>query len=207
MIMVQQMRELEDAAVENGVSKLELMENAGQQLYLTISNSYDLQNKHIVIFAGAGNNGGDGFVAARYFFEELQIPVLVLFFGHEGCLTEESERNYNKIKNTIPIITIQNKEDLQNFHFQKGVEFILVDALLGTGVKGEIREPISLAIDLFNKQKGIKIAVDLPSGLDPDTGEAHDNACKCDMIVTFHALKTGLEKLQDKVVIVDIGIN
>ena len=206
MITVQEMRNLENFAVEEGVSKLQLMENAGKEVFRTITENYELDGKQVVVFAGAGNNGGDGFVTARYFFEELQLPVLILFFGHQGSLTEEAEINYNKIKDKIPILEIKEKEDLKEFHFQKDVKFILLDALLGTGVKGELRELISSAIDLFNQQEGIKVALDLPSGLDPNTGEVQDKICEVDLIITFHDLKRGLEKLQDKTVIVDIGI-
>ena len=63
-----------------------------------------------------------------------------------------------------------------------------------------------MAIDYYNNLSGIKIAVDLPSGLDPDTGEIHDKMCEVNLIVTFHDLKYGLEQYQQKTVVVDIGI-
>ena len=204
MITSQEMRKLEHDAVQRGISIEKLMENAGKEVYLAAKEKYDLDGKNVVIFCGQGNNAGDGFVAARYFAKECQ--TLILFFGDKGKLGEEAEENYRKVEKKINIIKIDSKEDLKQFHFQEDLDFIFVDALLGTGVKGSIREPISYAIDYFNSLKGDKVAVDIPSGMDPDTGEC-EKACEVDLIVCFHDLKQGLEKMKDKVVVVDIGIN
>ena len=109
-----------------------------------------------------------------------------------------------KIEESVTIVEIQSKKDLDQFHFQN-VELILVDALLGTGTSGEIRDPIATAIDYYNSAEGIKVAVDIPSGMNADTGEG-ERKTECDLIITFHDLKYGLEKLQDKTVVADIGI-
>lgn len=198
------MKKLEAEAVQQGISIEELMENAGKQVFETVKEKYDLDGKRVVIFAGQGNNGGDGFVAARYFSEE--VSVIVLFFGDKEKLSEEARVNLEKIEEKINIVDVKKKEDLDKFHFQNDLKFIFIDALLGTGVKGAVREPLSLGIDLFSSLEGIKVAVDLPSGLDPDTGEVHDKCCNVDLIVCFHDLKVGLENFKDKVVVVDIGI-
>jgi len=203
MITAQQMRELEKQAVQQGISISELMENAGRQVFNVVKEKYDLDEKRIIVFAGSGNNGGDGFVSARYFAKECQ--VIVLFFGDEEKLSDEARDNYYKLQNKVNIIKIANKENLDKFRFQNDLEFIFIDALLGTGVKGEIREMLSLAIDYFNSLNGVKVALDLPSGLDPDTGES-EKCCDVDLIVCFHDLKQGLEKFKDKTVVVDIGI-
>ena len=82
--------------------------------------------------------------------------------------------------------------------------------MLGTGIQGKIKEPISSAIDIINKSRGIKIAVDMPSGLDPLTGEAPDKAVEADYTITFHKIKTGLKKAKIKyvgnIIVYDIGI-
>jgi ADP-dependent NAD(P)H-hydrate dehydratase / NAD(P)H-hydrate epimerase len=205
MITAAEMKALEEQAVQDGISVQELMENAGKKVYETIKAKFELGGHQIVIFAGQGNNGGDGFVAARYFAEEA--PVVVLFFGDKEKLSEEAELNYNKIQESVPILDIRDEEDLKNIRLQKSLNYIFVDALLGTGVKGKIREPFSFGIDLFNSEKAIKIAVDLPSGLNPDTGEVEDKACEVDLIVCFHDLKKGLEKFEGKTEIVDIGLD
>lgn len=198
------MKKLEDWATQQGISVEELMENAGKAVFETVKEKYDLADKQIVLFCGQGNNGGDGFVAARYFGKEAR--TLVLFFGDKDKLSEEAELNYNRIRLALPVIKIGSKEDLIKFKFQQRINYILIDAILGIGVKGKVREPFSSGIELFNSIPGIKVAVDLPSGLDPDTGEAEDKCCQADLIVCFHDLKKGLEKFEDKTVVVGIGI-
>lgn len=204
MLTSQQMKKLEHDAVQQGISVEELMEKAGQQVFAVVKERYPLTNERIVVFCGPGNNGGDGFVAARYFAEEF--PVLVLFFGDKWKLSEEARVNLERIEGKINVVEIKEKEDLKKFHFQKNLKYVLLDALLGTGAKGEIWEPLSSGIDLFNSLRGIKVAVDLPSGIDPDTGEVFDKCCKCGLIVCFHDLKQGLEKFKRKTVVVDIGL-
>ncbi len=204
MITVNQMRILERFAQKKGIFPVDLMENAGKQVYAIIKEKYDLLGKHIIVFAGAGNNGGDGFVAARHLAEECR--VVVLFFGEEEKLTEEAQENYERIKDHVNIVNITKKEDLEQFHIQNDLQLILIDALLGTGVNGTIREPVSLGIEYFNSLKGIKVAVDIPSGLNADTGVIEDKACNADLIITFHDLKMGLEKYKEKTVVADIGI-
>ncbi len=204
MITIEEMRELEFLALEQGITSLQLMENAGKQIFRSVKKKVDLTKKHIIVFAGQGNNGGDGLVAARYFAEEF--PVIVLFFGSKEKMSEEARQNYLKANKHVTIIQIEKEEDLQKFRFQKNAELVLVDALLGTGIKGKLREKISLAIDHFNSLAGYKVAVDVPSGMHPETGIREEKVCHADLIVTYHDLKNGLESLKDKTVVVDVGL-
>ena len=198
------MKELEDYAESQGITALDFMENAGREFVQAIKQVYDITGKQMVVFAGTGHNSGDGLVIARLLSPEN--PVIVLLFGEKKKLREETQRQLEKIKNPITVIEIKNTSDLDQFHFQKKTNLVLIDALLGTGVKGPLRDSVSLAIGYFNQLPGIKIAVDLPSGLDPDTGETHQNMCEVDLIVTFHDMKVGLEHYQRKTIVVDIGI-
>ncbi len=198
------MKRLEQHAVQQGVSILELMEHAGEQVYQTVKREIDTSNKHIIIFCGTGNNAGDGFVAARHFTPEN--PVTILLFGDEAKLSSEADFNLQRIKNKITISNIRNKQELALFKIQQHLDLICIDALLGTGITGSLREPIASAIDYFNSLPGFKVAVDIPSGLNPDTGEVPEKMCDVDLIICFHDLKAGLEKFKDKVVVVDIGI-
>lgn len=204
MITIDEMRELEFLAVEQGISINQLMENAGKQVFRTVRKKNDLRNKHVVVFAGSGNNGGDGFAAARHFAKEC--PVIVLLFGSKEKMSSETLKNYLKIQKQITIIQVEKEEDLRKFKFQKNAELILIDAVLGTGIKGEVREQVKLAIDYFNSLKGYKVAIDVPTGFHPDTGEVLEKACSVDLIVALHDLKKGLEAFKEKSVIVDIGI-
>lgn len=204
MITTKQMRVLERIAAKKGIFAGDLMETAGKQVYLAVKEKYGLNGKHVVIFAGQGNNGGDGMAAAKYFFSEC--PVVVLFFGEKDKLSEEALEKYDEIKQRITIVKIASSEDLDAFHLQKEARFIFVDALLGAGINGDVRLPISLGIDYFNSLTGDKIAIDVPSGIDADTGEAGQRSCEVDFIVTLHDAKAGLERYLDKTVVVDIGL-
>ena len=114
--------------------------------------------------------------------------------------------NYDRIKDAVPIVTIDTPEEFELFTFQKNAKFILIDALLGIGVSGEIREPIKTAITLFNSTKGDKVSLDVASGIHPDTGIISEEYCQSDLIIAFHDIKAGLVSLKEKTVIVDIGL-
>jgi len=205
MITAQQMRELELYALSKDVSPAKLMENAGKQVFKTITDRYELAGKRIVLFCGTGSNGGDGLVTARYLCEN-GLSVVVLLFGHKDNLSEEALENYDLVRKKVNIIPILEKNDLSKFKFQPHLNFVFIDAMLGIGLKGAVREPVASGIDFFNSTSAIKIALDVPSGINADTGDALDKSCECDLIVTLHDLKCGLQKYQDKTVIVDIGI-
>ena len=204
MITTQQMRELEDVALEQGISLAELMDQAGKAVYSAVRTHFHPENHHIIIFCGPGNNGGDGLAAARYFAQ--QYPVVVLFFGDKEKLFAEARDNYERIRKYIPIIIINTSEELARFQVQKNHPLVLIDALLGIGSKGTLRNPVSLAVDYFNSLSGIKVAVDVPTGVHADTGEILEKNCVVDLIVTFHDHKPGLEQFKEKTVVVDIGI-
>ena len=98
MLTIKQMKALEREAQKKGIFPIDLMENAGKEVAKVVREKYD--PKHIAIFCGNGNNGGDGFVAARYFAENSS--VIVFFFGDEENLTEEAKENYDKLKKDFP---------------------------------------------------------------------------------------------------------
>jgi len=195
MITVEEMKKLEDNC---GIPKVELMEYAGRGIYEVLRKKFILKNKKILIVAYHGNNGGDGFVAARYLCENVSVDVL--FLGDESKLREEALVNYKKIINN-PKIQFLNIEDADF----DGYDFI-IDAILGIGIEGRLREGISNTIDSINNSEAFKVSVDVPTGVNPDTGEVIDKAVNADLVVTFHDMKKGLKKYKNKTVIVDIGI-
>ncbi|MFH2028598.1 MAG: NAD(P)H-hydrate epimerase [Nanoarchaeota archaeon] len=199
MITSEQMKQLEDKSEQLGVSRSQLMENAGKGIYDSVKERFsDLRDKKILIVAYHGNNGGDGFVAADYLSSECEVDVL--FIGDETKFKKEADVNFRKIEKNDLIQILVEPEQLDFDDYD-----IIIDALLGTGVVGEIKEPISFVIDMINKSDAFKIAVDIPSGIDPDTGEGN-KFVDADMVITFHDIKSGLEKFKDKTVILDIGI-
>ena len=197
MISTEEIRKLEDNC---GIPKIQLMENAGRGIHTTLKEKFpDLKDKRILIVTYHGNNGGDGFVAGRYLCEEAETTILSA--GDESKFKEEARINYIRIENNNKIQLFFQTEDIVFSDYD-----IIIDALLGTGTQGEIKEPIASVIREVNDSTAFKIAVDVPSGINPDTGETADNAINPDLIITFHDIKKGLEKFKDKTIIVDIGI-
>ena len=125
----------------------------------------------------------------------------VLFIGDEDKFKEEAENNFKIIEKNQKIQLLIDPEQIDFDDYD-----IIIDALLGTGSSGEIKEPIASAIQEINNSSAFTIAVDVPSGINPDTGEAANKAVNPDLIITFHDIKKGLEKFKDKTIIVDIGI-
>lgn len=190
-----------------------LMENAGKAISQEIIREIsDISKKTIFIFAGTGNNGGDAFVAARH-LSYYKPKINVFLLGHSSQIrTEISKRNWNaleQMKFSISKFEIINPNQLNSIREKILSADIIIDGLLGTGVKGKLREPISTAIDLINESKALKVAIDVPSGLDPLNGNIHDKAIEANLTITFHKLKIGLknnEKYIGKLVISEIGI-
>ena len=196
MITTQEMKQLEDNC---GIPKAILMENAGKGIASILKEKFDIKNKKILIVAYHGNNGGDGFVAARPLCDDAEADVL--FVGDESKLKNEALINFKKIENNekIQFLTVEDV-DFSDYDF-------IIDAVFGTGIEGEIKDPLATLINNLNKAKAYKISIDVPSGIDPDTGIKVNVAFEPDLIITMHDVKKGLEDFKDKTVVVDIGIS
>ena len=203
------MMAIDSNAEELGIPKSSLMENAGKTVADHIIDTLDPCK--IVIFAGTGGNGGDGLVAARHLLNN-GYNVELFFIGHPDRIkSPETLQNWTAIKNInsgLNSLKVKIIEDSSSI--EKVAAPVIVDALLGTGIKGKVREPISSAIDIINNSEGIKIAVDVPSGLDPLTGDVNDKAVEADFTLTFHEIKIGLKKAAVRyvgnIILYDIGI-
>ena len=189
-----------------GIPKSHLMECAGYSFATKIMNrGYLEKNNKTVIFCGTGNNGGDGFVVARH-LSSYGVKVLVILVGDPGKIrTKEAQLNWNIIFNnlnySIDVEIVKDSTDLINIgnRIKEDKSYhVIVDGLLGTGIEGKIREPIASAIDLINNIKKVEneritvVSIDIPSGLDPNTGDVTDKAVKADLVITFHRRKKGL---------------
>ena len=195
MILSQDMKILE---AKSSIPRSVLMENAGRAVYQVIKQRLDLKDKKILVVCYHGNNGGDGFVAARHLSDEAETDIL--FIGDESKLKKEALSNFKKIEHNEKIqFLVDDEVDFDAYD-------IIVDAILGIGIQGNLNWEISAVIDDINNSKAYKISVDIPTGLDPDTGAVVDKSVNADLIVTFHDIKKGLEKLQDKTVVADIGL-
>ena len=192
-ISVDDMYKIENKGHEMGFLKKFMMENAGAASVKRLAEKLEnLQSKQILIFVGLGNNGGDGLVMARH-LAGYDAKVTVMLLGTPDKIkTEESNWNWS-ILEKMPSVKLMSNNSI-DFDFKSD---ILVDAILGTGITGEIREPYASAINYINETDCYKFAVDTPSGLDPQTGETANIYTKCDMTVTFHKMKQGIPKRKD----------
>lgn len=192
-ITVDQMYKIENKGHDMGFLKKFMMENAGaaavRRLVEKIGN---VESKNILIFVGMGNNGGDGLVMARHLAGHGANVTVMLLGNPENIKTEESIWNWSILKK-MPSVKLMTGGSI-DFDFKPD---IVVDAILGTGITGEIREPYASAINYINETNCYKFAVDVPSGLDPQTGQTANINTKCDMTVTFHKMKEGIPKRKD----------
>lgn len=186
------------------------MENAGSRLTEEILKR-NFPEDRVTIFAGTGNNGGDGFVAARKLLNH-DIEIDLVLLGRPRDITSSEARGnwqvLTQMEEDIDFYIIRDSKNIQDLPEREPE--VLVDALLGTGIRGDIREPVATAVEFINQQDAYTVGVDVPTGLDPETGEVHQNSAKCDLTVTFHDIKSGLEKADEEytgeIVISDIGI-
>ncbi len=204
-----EMKELEKAAAAAGLSFYDMMENAGTKAAeFVISRCPEAVKKpRVAIFCGKGNNGGDGFVAARKLFEAGWTVTLVLVEGDPE--TEDAIKNYRLIKDKVEVL------DMHEAPATGGYD-IVIDAVYGTGFHGELKEASKAAVELINKmgyQKSVVFSLDIPSGISGDmTGRDEPEKCvMADYTIAFHAKKPvhdngRMTDLLGIVEIADIGI-
>ena len=202
-----------------GLSRLCLMESAGKSLAEEVGKIavYTFSKPvKVVIFTGSGGNGGDGFVAARYLLNRgYDVDVYML---KDNIHSSEARTNFEILENMKPRLSRLNIYNLKTLQDINGCEvansadseYVIVDGLLGTGIKGSLQTNIRRAIEIINESKGIKISVDVPSGMDPLTGNVDDLAVIPDYTISFHKIKTGVRNAEEEVVgglvTADIGI-
>lgn len=196
-------------AAAMGIPRTSLMENAGRCLAQRITQNNDPCK--VAIYAGNGGNGGDGFVAARYLLNKGFEVELFLLSDPSLIKSDEARLNWEVLerisKGTSPLMLEVIKDS--SYLYENDAE-VIIDALLGTGVKGNLREPISKAVDIINQSEGFKIAVDVPTGVDPGSGMVTDKAVRADVTLTFHKVKVGLNiasvEYVGSIEVCDIGI-
>ena len=202
-----------------GLSRLCLMESAGKSLAEEVGKIavYTFSKPvKVVIFTGSGGNGGDGFVAARYLLNRgYDVDIYML---KDNIHSIEAKTNLEILKNMKPrlsrlkIFNLKTLEDINSCELAKNDkgEYIIVDGLLGTGIKGKLQTNIRRAIEIINDAGGVKISVDVPSGMDPLTGDVDDLAVVPDYTISFHKIKTGVRQAEEEIVgglvTADIGI-
>ncbi|CAJ37451.1 bifunctional ADP-dependent NAD(P)H-hydrate dehydratase/NAD(P)H-hydrate epimerase [Methanocella arvoryzae] len=199
-VTAEEMRALEANADYYGVSYGTLMENAGRKVAEVLRALYGC--KRVLVVCGKGNNGGDGFVAARYLaMSGCHVSVILLGRASDVKKGPAVENLFKLRMAKVDVMEIEAPEMLTRESFEACE--IIIDAILGTGSYGVARGLAARAINLINNSPAIKVSVDTPSGFDARTGQC-PLCVKPDLVVTFHAMKKGLERYNTEVV--DIGI-
>jgi NAD(P)H-hydrate epimerase len=197
----------------------ELMEHAGTAVAaaaraLVAFNERD--GMPVLVLAGAGNNGGDGFVAARRLAEWGTPVIAVLVAAESRPGTPDAARNWKRLDDLANVTRIHTPVARDVAMLGQGIEkaSIVVDALLGTGVRGQLREPVRTAVEVIARAReaGVPVlAVDTPTAVDLTSGDPSDPVVRADLTVTFHRPKTGLRsrvgrRLAGRVLVAPIGI-
>ncbi|MEW6686015.1 MAG: NAD(P)H-hydrate dehydratase [Candidatus Edwardsbacteria bacterium] len=208
-----EMKNIDRRTIEKyNVPGLSLMENAGRSVVEILEKIWaEIQEKEIeftpdlrhwsggllnrtkvMVLCGKGNNGGDGFVVARYLVNKRAVPAIFLL-GKRREIKGDARTNLENItKMGIPLIEIHNQRLLPKFQESLKESEIVIDAIFGTGFKGEITGYLARIIEMVNASEKLVIAVDLPSGLDADTGDVQSATIRADVTVTMGLLKRGL---------------
>ncbi len=198
----EQMRGADRRAQRLGVPADELMEQAGAAVAAAaraLLNSTDRPSSRLIlVLAGPGNNGGDALVAARHLAAAGLRSAVVLVTGDRRPGTPEATRNWHRLEGLGEVERIQAATAHDVAVLLSGLEraALVVDGLLGTGVRGPLRDPIREAVEvcLRARQLGVPVlAIDTPTALDLTTGEVSDPVVRADATVTFHRPKLGLQ--------------
>ena len=197
MITAERMAVVDENAAALGVPRKQLMESSGNAVAAAVRSVAD-PGASVALVCGRGNNGGDAFVAAR-FLDDYDVTVHLL--GRpETIATDIARENWDAlVAAAYDARTVRDSRDLD-----LGAPDVIVDAMLGTGGTGALREPERSAAAAINESGATVVAVDVPSGVDADTGETAGVAVDADHVVTFHDDKPGLGGWD--VTVADIGI-
>lgn len=189
LFTAEQVRELDSITINiAGIAGIELMHRAGQAVFAASIQRWPAL-KGINIFCGAGNNGGDGYIIAGLAAQQ-NIAVNLYSMVSPEKLKGDALKAYNfAIKQGLTVTVIDNLGSIKE---SIGNGYVLVDALLGTGLSGEVREFYQALINLVNTAQAKVVAVDIPSGVCSDTGTVLGTAIQADLTVSFIGLKRGL---------------
>ena len=211
LVTCESMRAIDLEAIDkHKIPSLDLMEKAGQGIAerLLIHNIIDpATDNKVAVICGKGNNGGDGFVVARY-LHKAGVNVCLFFIGPVKALSKDASVNHNRaVKSQVPLTEIKKVADLEDI--EKCTH--IIDAVFGTGFKGRPRDLSAEVIEFINEQEAAVIAIDMPSGLNADKGNYQGAVIQADYTFALALPKYGLflspgRELAGVVDIVPIGI-
>ncbi|MCF2136854.1 MAG: NAD(P)H-hydrate dehydratase [Candidatus Thorarchaeota archaeon] len=209
-ITTEEMQVAELNAQYLGINHGMLMQAAGREVSRVIIDCEKIVGARVVAVCGGGGNGGDGMVAARHLHEAGAKVEVLLVGGSRGITSPDAKFNWYILQNLsgVKITELRTESAVSSCSAFKEAS-IIIDALLGFGLRSPIREPIATAIQMINDSSARKYSIDLPTGIHSETGEVLNTAVVADVTITLHAPKHGLLKATDHVgdlVVVPIGI-
>src|SRR3989338_5031581 len=182
----EEMQKLDAKSIAAGISSLTLMENAGRAVTKILLQNYLKKKESVLIVCGMGNNGGDGLVVARLLFQK-KISVTVFIVGDEKKLKGDAFIQYKKCPKKIPIFFVQDKKDLKIKNHS-----VIVDALFGTGLNKPLTGAHQKCVHWMNGLNVPIVSIDIPSGLDSNTGEVLGTSVSAHRTITLGFPKLGL---------------
>ena len=202
-----EMRAIEMNAGYLGMSSSQLMENTGGAVASEVARRFKAGEGKVVAVVGTGRNGGDGMVAARR-LAGMGYDVHVFLVGDPAHMRRRTVRkNWDVLQ--VMDRTVETRVCRDSTEIIPVGGMVVLDAVLGIGYNGPLKPPLLHAVRRINESDGVTIAVDVPTGLDADTGQVANVAVKAALTITFHRSKTGLTRGKEytgDIVIVDIGI-
>lgn len=192
LVTAEEMREMDRRTIEEvGVPSLVLMENAGRTTYQILRGEFPGLAGPVAVVAGRGNNGGDGFVVARYLAND-GIPVSVFLLAEKAQVQGDARVNLNILAHLgVEVTEVLTEADLNAALPHLSRAELIVDALLGTGLNSPVRGLMAALIEHLNRLRLPVLAVDIPSGLSADTGEPLGIAIQAEVTVTYGFPKLG----------------
>ena len=193
LVTANEMQQIDRQTIESfGIPGRILMENAGRGATRFIFEQFsDLKNKRVGVIAGRGNNGGDGFVIARYLAQS-GIAVQVYLLAAKNQVKGDAAANLNLLKPLeIPVIEVPDEISFSAYESDMADLDIWIDAILGTGLKSDVKGYFQNVIDFINALNKPVLAVDIPSGLNSDTGQPCGTCIRASATATFGFAKPG----------------
>ena len=203
------------AITELGIPGMVLMENAGRSCAELIREKLkDTGRPKVCIFCGTGNNGGDGYVIARHLIND-RFEVLTTVCGEPDKIKGDAKTNLDileRMNGRIEWLDPADEDLLEKVHSLISGAALIVDGLFGTGLKGQLSDPHKRLIETLNACDCPILGIDIPSGLDCDSGEPLGAAIRAAWTVTFVAVKKGFtsaraERYTGEIFVASIGID
>jgi len=195
LVTAEEMRELDRRTIESGVPGVTLMERAGAGVVEAMARRYGpLLGMRVLVLAGPGNNGGDGLVAARYLREGGAFVNVGLLSAPDRLRGDARAQRDRARSEGIDVTAVANDAELRALAGRRDRWDFALDALLGTGARGGLEGTLAEGVQLLREmdESGTRVvAVDLPTGLDADTGGIARRTVRADITVTFGAAKRG----------------